>query len=247
MKVNRRSATGDRSDDRQDGPLSHRRTAARRHRKAAGSAGRSAEIGLPMGTPIGTGVDPPQCCRSVRGSSPAATTIGEPIGLGIAKKELTIAVTAGVAVIDGGGGECFRVVKRFEAHDEGVRRGLQAEESVAADKRLLDVATRFKEANHRGRGVSEWVRARSILHSRKSRCDWFCSITSEFASAYRCRFRSRKQPLLSSTCLEVGDGTSKSRGAVFFVAVIRLKLVCSGTVGDADWRAALDRQQGAFR
>ena len=57
-----------------------------------------------MGTPIGTGVDPPQLCRSVWGSSARSLTIGEPIGLGIAKKELTIVAPVGVATIDLGEG-----------------------------------------------------------------------------------------------------------------------------------------------
>ena len=57
-----------------------------------------------MDKPIGMGVAPPQRCRSVRRSSPSPRTIGKPIGLGIAKKELTIDMTVGVAAIDVGEG-----------------------------------------------------------------------------------------------------------------------------------------------
>jgi len=60
---------------------------------------------LPIDKPIGTGAALPQRGRSVRGSPTCSQTIGEPIGLGIAKKELTIDMTVGVAAINGGGGE----------------------------------------------------------------------------------------------------------------------------------------------
>ncbi len=54
-----------------------------------------------MGTPIGVGVDRLHRRRSVRRSSQGYRTIGEPIGLRIAKNELTIDATVGVAAIAG--------------------------------------------------------------------------------------------------------------------------------------------------
>ena len=105
VKVNRRSGTGDRSDDRQADPTSSKRGGWKERQTVL-------RDGWPIVSNRVTDGHADRCrgrhgriWRSVRGSSGKETTIGEPIGAGAGKKELTIGATVGVALFGLGAGE----------------------------------------------------------------------------------------------------------------------------------------------